>query len=259
VIYTAHGFHFYKGASKKNWLLFYPIERFFSRITDVLITINEEDYRLAKRKFKAKEVYRIPGIGVNEERLQLNNFDANMYRLKLGVKKEDYMVLSVGELNNNKNHSLIIKAIAEMKDASVHYFIAGVGENKEKYEKLIEELEIEGQIHLLGFRTDIAELNHCADVFAFPSIREGLGMAALEALTCGTPVCGMDTRGINEYVVNGKTGYLFSNNVEDCKNSLIKVKGKETDMRQACIEMSKNYYKEKTNDIMKLIYERNAV
>lgn len=115
-------------------------------------------------------------------------------------------------------------------------------------------------MHLLGYRTDIAELNYCADVFAFPSIREGLGMAALEALACGTPVCGMDTRGIKEYVVNGQTGYIFENNVEDCINSLEQIirmdKWQIEQMKENCKKMAQRYSIEKTNEIMRDIYRK---
>ena len=65
VIYMAHGFHFYKGAPKKNWLLYYPIEKKCARYTDLLITINQEDYLLAKKKFHAKCVKYLPGIGID--------------------------------------------------------------------------------------------------------------------------------------------------------------------------------------------------
>ena len=253
-IYTAHGFHFYKGGSRKNWMLFYPIERIFSAITDTLITINIEDYKLAKKKFHAKEVYHIPGIGVDIGRFYLSNFDYKAYREKLGLLPSDYMILSVGELNDNKNQILVIKSIAAMNDPSVHYFMAGVGKNWDMYEAEAKKAGIAEQVHLLGFRTDIAELNYCADVFAFPSIREGLGMAALEALACGTPVCGMNTRGISEYVVNGETGYLFDNTVVSCKNAIEKVRGKKPEMRDACLKMVQKYSSEETDKVMKKIY-----
>ena len=75
VIYTAHGFHFYKGAPKINWLIFYPIEKFFSRLTDVLITINKEDYAFANKHMNARQIEYIPGVGVNTEKFFLRNFD----------------------------------------------------------------------------------------------------------------------------------------------------------------------------------------
>ena len=63
---TAHGFHFYEGSPKKNWMIYYPIEKYFSRKNDTLITITHEDYRLAKKKFHC-QVEHIHGVGVDEE------------------------------------------------------------------------------------------------------------------------------------------------------------------------------------------------
>lgn len=253
-IYTAHGFHFYKGGPKKNWIIFYPIEKFLSSWTDILITINKEDYQLAKNKFSAKKTYYIPGIGIDCQKYNLDNFDMRKYREKLGIKMNDYMILSVGELNKNKNHELVIRTVAEMKNSSIHYFIAGIGKNKDYYENLSKQLHIHKQIHLLGYRKDIPELNHSADVFAFPSIREGLGIAAIESLACGTPVCGMNTRGINEYVINGKTGYLFDNTIESCKSALEEARNVKCKMSKFCIQISEKFSQERVNKIMKEIY-----
>lgn len=253
-IYTAHGFHFYRGGAIKNWIVYYPIEKIFSNITDVLITINKEDYEVAKKHFKQKLLYQIPGVGIDLKKFDLLDFDREAYRRIIGITKDDFMILSVGELNNNKNQALVIKSVAAMKNPKVHYFIVGIGQNKKIYEQLADSLNIREQIHLLGFRNDIAELNHIADVFAFPSIREGLGMAAIEALACGTPVCGMNTRGINEYVINGKTGYLFENNVGSCKKALEKALEEKAKFEEECKMMAQNYSCEKTNQIMKQIY-----
>lgn len=256
VIYTAHGFHFYKGSPKKNWIVFYPIEKICSRFTDVIITINEEDYRLAIDKFYSQKVKRIPGIGVNTERFK-PTFDSianECKRKEIEVPYDSYLVLSVGELNDNKNHQLVLRAIANSGKKEIHYVIVGIGKNRKKLEQLAETLQIKNRVHFLGYRTDILELNNCADLFAFPSIREGLGMAALEALACGTPVIGMDTRGINEYVIDGKTGYLFNNNVDSCKKALLKSVGKKQEMMKACIEIAQSYSSKETEKIMKDVY-----
>lgn len=256
VIYTAHGFHFYKGAPKKNWMVFYPIEKFLSYWTDILITINQEDYELAKKKFHAKGVKRIPGVGANTQKFKPIT-DKSMIEEKLiqiGIPKDAYMILSVGELNDNKNHQLVLRSIAELGNKAVHYVLVGVGVNRTMLEELATALNISEQVHFLGYRTDINSLDNCADVFAFPSQREGLGMAALEALACGTPVIGMNTRGIREYVIEGETGYLFENDVESCKKALENVLGKKKEMRQKCLEVAQAFSRQETDRIMVHLY-----
>lgn len=210
VFYTAHGFHFYKGAPKLNWLVFYPIEKFCSRFTDKLITINTEDYELAKKKLKAKEVHYVPGVGIDLSRFEDIYVDRSAKRLEIGVPEEAKLLLSVGELNENKNHQVIIRAIAKLKDANIHYAIAGVGEKKEYLLNLAKELGVDEQVHLLGFRADIPELNSISDVFCFPSRREGLGLASIEAMACGKPIITSNVHGINDYSQTGITGYKYS-------------------------------------------------
>lgn len=210
VFYTAHGFHFYKGAPKLNWLVFYPIEKYCSRFTDKLITINQEDYALAKNKFKAKETYYVPGVGIDLSRFENVQVDKKVKKQEIGVPDDAFLLLSVGELNENKNHQIIIKALAKTKNPNIHYAIAGVGDQKDHLLELAEKLGISGQVHLLGYRKDVPELNHSADVFCFPSIREGLGLAAVEAMACKVPVIAAENRGTRDVVNNGITGVLCS-------------------------------------------------
>ncbi len=261
VIYTAHGFHFYKGAPLKNWLIYFPIEYYLSKWTDILITINSEDFFVAKKKFKMRKIFQIPGVGLDINTFYYRkNFPRDEYRNALGIGKEDYMVLSVGELNDNKNHVLVIKAIAALNNKKVHYFIAGVGNNRDKYTDLANKLGITDQIHLLDYREDIMELNHSADIFVFPSIREGMGMALLEALACGTIVLGMDIRGVREYVIEGETGFLFDNQVESCMRCIrrslnMSIIEKEI-MREKCINRARRYSRKYTDKIMREIYKQ---
>lgn len=208
VFYTAHGFHFYKGAPKLNWMIYYPVEKFCSRFTDKLITINKEDFELAKSKFKAKEVHYVPGVGIDFSRFENIHVDKAEKRKEIGVPEDAFLLLSVGELNENKNHQIIIKALAELNDPNVHYAIAGVGDKKEYLLALASELGVSEQVHLLGYRRDIPELNHAADVFCFPSMREGLGLAAIEAMACGLPVVAAKNRGTSEIVIPDKNGFL---------------------------------------------------
>lgn len=207
VFYTAHGFHFYKGAPLKNWLLYYPVEKFCSRFTDKLITINKEDYELTKNKFRAKEVYYVPGVGVDFSRFEIVKVDRAEKRREIGVPDDAKLLLSVGELNGNKNQQVIIRALAKLHDANIHYAIAGSGSQKECLLDLAKKLGVESQVHLLGFRKDIPELNSISDIFCFPSYREGLGLASIEAMSCGLPIVTSNVHGINDYSQNGVTGY----------------------------------------------------
>lgn len=207
VIYTAHGFHFFKGAPLINWLMYYPIEKICSYFTDVLITINKEDYNLAINKMKAKKLYYVPGVGFDTYKYSNVKVDKVEKRKELGITENEIIVLSVGELNKNKNHEVIIKAIAKIDGKNIHYFIAGKGELKDYLSNLSIKLGIENRVHLLGFRKDIAELCEVADIFCFPSKREGLGLSALEAMACGLPILTSNIHGINDYSIEGVTGF----------------------------------------------------
>ena len=211
-IYTAHGFHFYSGAPKMNWALFYPIEKGLSYITDVLITINREDYKIAKRKFKAKEIVYVPGIGVDIEKFADIDVDRKAKRAEFAIGDSDIMFLSVGELNENKNHKVVIQALGQIRKSAphiscnLHYCIAGKGK---LYEELIELATSMGvNLHMLGFRNDVAELLMAADVFLLPSIREGLNVGLMEAMASGLPCIVSDIRGNRDLIVDKAGGYL---------------------------------------------------
>ena len=219
VLYTAHGFHFYKGAPLKNWLIYYPIERICSRWTDVLITINGEDYALAK-KMKAKQVAYVPGVGIDVDRFRSVSVDRGEKRRELGIPEDAFLLASVGELNENKNHQVVIRAMAAISRADVHYAIAGVGESKDSLTALAKELGLEERVHLLGYRRDVDELFHCADLMVHPSIREGLPVAVMEGMACGLPLLCSRIRG-NTDLVDASGGMLFDpTSVSQCKEAL---------------------------------------
>lgn len=212
VIYTAHGFHFYKGAPVINWLIFFPIEKICSKMTDVLITINKEDYFFAKKHMSAKQIEYIPGVGVETNKFYLKD-DFQTKKKIFGLKNDDIVILSVGELNKNKNHQVIIRAISKLKNANIHYFIAGKGNQEEYLKKQADELHV--NLHLLGYRTDIIELLNMADIFVFPSFREGLSVALMEAMSAGLPCIVSDIRG-NTDLIDSKGGFLCRpNNADD--------------------------------------------
>ncbi len=225
MIYTAHGFHFFKGAPLMNWLIFYPIERISSRWTDVMVTITHEDYQLAQKKMYAKEVIYVPGVGIDTTAFAPKEGDAVTNALKreeLGISLEVVVMLSVGELNKNKNHEIVLRAMAQLGRKDLHYVIAGRGVLKEHLEKLSKELEVSNQLHLLGFRTDVKELFKMADFFAHPSFREGLSVAVMEAMANGLPVICTEIRGNTDLIEEGKGGYLFKPAEQDTAYNALK-------------------------------------
>lgn len=256
VIYTAHGFHFYKGAPKKSWIIFYQIEKVFSYVTDVLITINKEDYTFAKKHMNAKQVEYLPGVGIDTEKFWLENFDEETKRAELGITKNDLMILSVGELNKNKNQEVIIRAIAKLNDSRIHYFIAGRGDKEEYLRNLAKSLGV--NLQLLGYRTDIIELLNTADIFALPSLREGLSVALMEAMSAGLPCIVSRIRGNVDLIEEGKGGYLCEpDDVDGFKNrigELMFKSKKKTEFSKFNRERITFFDIKEINDKMKLIY-----
>ncbi len=222
VFYTAHGFHFYQGAPLKNWLLYYPIEKICSLFTDVLITINKEDYVLAQKKMKAKRVEYVPGVGIDVAKFADVVVDRNAKRDEIGVPRDAFMLLSVGDLNTNKNHEIVIRALAEINDSKVHYVIAGKGGKKDYLKILAKEKGV--NLHLIGFRKDIIEIDKTADVFVFPSRREGLSVSVMEVMASGLPIICSRIRG-NTDLVNENGGFLFDPmSIVECADAIRKIR-----------------------------------
>ena len=210
VVYIAHGFHFYKGASKKNWLLFYPLEKTLARLCDVVVTINEEDYSLAKKQFPGR-VEHIHGIGVREDRYHPATAEeqAEMRRAE-GLRKDDFVVLCTGELNENKNQKTLISAAALLKSKipNLKVLLAGNGPKEQELREQIAAEGLEDVVKLLGYRTDLERLVPAVDVVASCSKREGLPLNIVEAMLCKKPVVASVNRGNAELVDDGVTGYL---------------------------------------------------
>lgn len=217
VYYTAHGFHFFHGAPIRNWLLYYPIEKICSYYTDVLITINKEDYLLAKKKFHANKVSYIPGVGIDVKIFRDVNIDKRSKRAEIGVPQDVPLIISVGELNKNKNHETAIRAI---KETNAYYIIAGVGSKRDELRSLINELGLQKRVKLLGFRNDIGELYNISDIFLFPSYREGLSVSLMEAMASGMPCVVSKIRG-NVDLIDENGGVMFDpHSEEECAHAI---------------------------------------
>lgn len=256
-IYMVHGFHFYKGASRINWLVYYPIEKFMAQHTDLIITINKEDYEAAK-KIKKKNIEYVPGVGVNVKVPKISEDNILKKKQELGLTSNNILI-SVGELNENKNHMTVIKALSQINDLDFQYIIVGKGYKKEELENLIESLNLTGKVKLLGYRQDVSELLQISDAFIFPSHREGLSKALMEAMCVGLPVIASDIRGNTDLINDGKGGYVFSpKDVSELREKIEFIlydKNKQKAFGNYNQEKIKNYSSDKVNLSMRTIYE----
>lgn len=263
VIYTAHGFHFYQGAPVINWL-FYPAEALMARYTDALITINREDFRRAKN-FHLRpggRVYRIPGVGICKERLQADEGAGKRWRQQHGIPQNAFHLLTMGELNRNKNHAVILRAMKRLSSREIFCSIAGEGGSRAELEREIAAFGLEDRVRLVGYQEDAASFLASGDAFLFPSRREGLGMAALEAMTVGLPVIAADNRGTREYMRQGVNGYICG--WKDEKGFAVAINRLYRDpllretMGQAARRTAEKFSRERTTEIMARIY-RNTL
>jgi len=211
VVYTAHGFHFYNGAPLPNWLLFYPAERFLARYTDLLITINGEDYARAKR-FPAKQTVLVEGVGIDLSRFSAP-VDRSAVRDALALDDDDSVVITVGEHIPRKNHETCLRAVAALPGVTLLF--CGVGELSESLQAQAKELGIDERVRFLGFRQDVPALLAASDVFLFPSFQEGLPVSLMEAMAAGLPCVASSVRGNIDLIDVGEGGYLCSPNDTD--------------------------------------------
>lgn len=267
VIYTAHGFHFYEGGGWLHNLIFRTAEDWMSRNTDTIVTINRYDEAVA-REMHARNVYRMPGVGVDRERFALTTEEMRTQaRERLGIPEDAFYMISVGELRENKNQMTVLKTLAAIAsretapDAKEHmiYGIIGSGRQRAEMEQYIEEHNIKNYVRFYGYQEDVRIYLQAADVLIFPSIREGLGMAALEALTTGLPVIATANRGSKEYIKSGVNGYFVPNfdieAYERAMRSIYEDRSWHTQERRAEIRESvAAFRKEATANVMRKVY-----
>ena len=268
VIYTAHGFHFYRGAPLWNRVAYYQVEKWLARYTDALIVINQEDEQTARR-FHLKpggRVYRIPGVGLDREKFRpLAGEERKAARERLGLDDENFFLVSVGELNENKNQKIILDALELCRERdpgfhAIRYGLCGDGFFRDRIEGWIREKGLEDTVTLYGHCPHVPQILGCADAAAFPSIREGLGMAGLEALAMGIPVLAADNRGTREYMLHGKNGLVcppgdaerFARGIETLRAM---DKQERREMAARCRESTEPFDKRHARTAMQKIYE----
>ena len=255
VLYTAHGFHFYKGCPLKNRLIYQTAETFLARYTDAQITINREDFAAAQKFPLRGKAYYVPGIGVDVKKISSVQVDRAKKRAELGIPQDALVFISVGELNENKNHSTVIRALAKADIANSYYLICGEGKLKQQHFELAQKLGISEKVKLLGFRTDVSEILRACDCFVFPSFREGLSVSLMEAMATGLPCIASRIRGNVDLLENSR--YLFEPADESALCQLLKDAANGVQTEQECAqnrEMLKRYDIKNVSKQMQGIY-----
>lgn len=258
VIYTAHGFHFYNGAPLKNWLIYYNIEKYLSKFTDTIVTINEEDFEKAK-KFKAKKVISVPGIGVDLSKFENLKVDRYKKREELEIPEGAVVLLTIGEMIKRKNHETALKALAQLKYNNYIYLICGRGELESYLKNLAANLGIDDKVRFLGFRNDIPEICIASDVFVFPSYQEGLPVSVMEAMSAGLPIIASRIRGNTDLIQDGNGGFLHEPEdylgIAKSIDKLIKDESLRTQMSIRNKDEVKKYDKKVVKNEMRELYE----
>lgn len=257
VVYTAHGFHFYKGAPLINNIIYKNVEKILAKFTDVIITINKEDYEAA-RKFQLKkdgQLYLVHGVGIDTSSFYNIKLIKDNYRKEMNLKADDIVLIAIGELNRNKNYKTLIEAINLIKDTKIHLLICGIGKEKENLVELVKKYDLEKNVHFLGFRNDIPELLSISDIFVQTSYREGLPRSIMEAMSSGLPCVVSKIRGNVDLIEDGKGGFLNSvDSISEFANS-ISILSNDQGLRNKMGEFNKEYVKQfDTANVKKELY-----
>lgn len=217
IIYFAHGFHFFEGAPLGNWLLFFPIEKWLARHTDVLFTLNHEDYERANAVLHPRgDIVLTDGVGIDFSRLQVEDKEATRraYREELDIPQDAPCLIYIAELIKNKNQRMLVDTLSILRRTHPDAALLLVGPENDGGElrRHIEESGLTNAVRLLGWRCDIGALLHSADVGVASSIREGLPVNLLECMYCGLPVVAAHNRGHDTVITHGENGFLVDRN-----------------------------------------------
>lgn len=255
MVYMAHGFHFYKGQSKLKYMLFYTAEKYLAKYTDELITINLDDYEIAKEKFKTKVVY-VPGVGLDENKFnfKMTKKEHKELRDSLGIKEKDFVMIYPAEITNRKRQAWLIETLKDMLSENINFHLLLPGKDSlDGYcQELVKKYNLENQIHFLGFRNDIPKLINISDLAVTSSMQEGLPVNVMEAIYVGKPVVATACRGNRDLIQNNKNGYIIGvNDKEDFCNKVLKVYNFS--------EKEKNKIKEKDQIIIQKYLLENVI
>lgn len=262
VVYTAHGFHFYKGASKLNWLIFYPLEKLFGKLfTDCIITICDEDESNAKKYKLCKTIKRIHGVGVNGERFAPADDDTKQaIRKEYNLDTNATICLCTGEFNANKNQQMFISAMPQIIKENPDFILmfAGTGDKESELRSLAGSLGVDKNVMFLGYRMDIDKLLSVSDFVCSGSYREGLPVNIIEGMLSAKPAVVSHNRGHDELVEDGVSGFFVnfgdSEGVAEAFNKLCSDKELCEKMGKSALERSEKYSAQSVAKELREIY-----
>lgn len=241
VIYFSHGYHFFKGAPLLNWLIYYPIEKILSYVTDSIITINTEDFEITKKRFSTCKAYMINGIGIDTRKfICKDNRDEirKKYRNEMNIPNEATVLIYLAELIKNKNQYFLLRVLKNLIDNGhndIYLVLAGLDHSDGDIENYAKELGVEKNVRFLGWRDDVCQLYLMSDICTASSIREGFGLNIVEAMLCSIPVIAVKNRGHNSIINDGKTGFLVNQNDVDTFTDRILQLIKNDDLKKSFI------------------------
>ena len=258
-IYTAHGFHFFDGCSLKRKLVYKTAEKYLSKYTDVLITINDEDFDAAN-KMHAKSVYKINGIGMEIGKYDDNSDSKEKIKSSLGIMKSEFVITTIAEFIPRKNYDTMIRVAKALKEKGLKFkfLICGRGQEENRIKKLIKKLNLESEIKLLGYRKDINRILTCTDVFLLASYQEGLTLSVIEAMSFGLPCVVSNVRGNRDLIDDGLGGFLALPRDVDrfayCIDEIFHSKKMRDKMSKYNLKKSKQYSIDFVNSQLNSIY-----
>jgi glycosyltransferase involved in cell wall biosynthesis len=257
VIYTAHGLHFYKGSGLKGFII-KLIEKVAASFTDAIIVMNNEDYISVKAFNKNLKLFKISGVGVDILNNNSEQTKVNSIREELGISHDRYLLVSIGEINRNKNHIMTLKAIKKLKEEKIHYIVCGEGKKMNKLKRYIYKNNL-SNVHLLGFRNDVFDILKETDLFIQTSYREGLPRSIIEAMSFGIPCIGTNVRGIRDLIENEKNGFLVNIDNVDMLKQKIKIlfdnRNHYSYIHSENIEKAKNFSSDNVKSQMLEVYD----
>lgn len=259
LFFTSYGFPFFKGAGLVRWLRYY---RSFKRVVkhaDVLICTNREDYERAEKSFSPKHIYRIPGIGIDPYRFRAPVISRGQMRERLEIPQNAVTLLTIGALTADKNHAVILKAMARLRMLELHYVIVGTGPKTDALYQMTNHLNLEDRVHFTSFRDDVADILHACDIFCLPSKREAMGISALEAMEAGLPLVTSNVQCIRDFMEDGATGFMFKPNDINGFVAGIEALTEDKRLRQHMGEHNRYaveaFYRENPEHIMRQLYQ----